>query len=477
MSNLSFGTRVEELYRILSETEKRDLGRYLQSPYFNRDSSLATMHLFITSALNGDVSYDRKTAWKFIYPKAAYNEKRFYYIVSDLVVAIEEFIYANQILKDKPQYIHVVNEYYTLRGAEESKAWLGRKIKGGKTARSYVISPQHYLEQHFNAELMEELHSGSLKEYSKYVAQNPKHQPGGLDTYYVIEKLRQMCLAANDNNVFGTNTKCFFEKETLQLAQAPVMANNEFIQAYTAVYALLTAKSEPHYFTLKKIIAGQGYRFEDQNLAELFGYARNFCIARINSGNGKFYSELFDLYEQGLQKRVLLVNGEINERNYKNIVTTALRIKRYEWVEGFIEEYKPMLNKVVRENAFHYNLANYYFHTGKFDKALLSLQKVELADLFYGLDARALMLKCYYELDEKEAFLNHYYSFRMFIQRRKNVSEQHRNNYNNLLRISKKLINLRPRDKKAIAGIAQQIESARGLADKNWLQEKLKVYQ
>src|SRR6185503_4848040 len=99
----------------------------------------------------------------------------------------------------------------------------------------------------------------------------------------------------------------------------------------------------------------------------------------------------------------------------------------------FINEYRYKLNTSVRENSFNYNLANYFFHVGRFDKALQNLQKVSLTDLFYGLDARSLMLKCYYELDEHQAFLNAYYSFRAFVRRKKNVSEQHRRNYLNFL--------------------------------------------
>lgn len=104
------------------------------------------------------------------------------------------------------------------------------------------------------------------------------------------------------------------------------------------------------------------------------------------------------------------------------------------------------------------------------------MQKVQLSDLFYGLDARSLMLKCYFELDEKEAFLNSYFSFRIFVMRRKNVSEQHRRNYLNFLRIAKKLMNLRARDKKAIQNLQNEIKSAKALADKSWLEEKLKIY-
>jgi hypothetical protein len=475
MTDSSFSSRVQELYRILSEAEKRDLNRYLDSPYFNRDKNLVTLHRFITSQQPIEVNYNKKAAWKFIFGKTTYNEKKLAYMVSDLLATIEQFIYLQYALAQKPHYIHALDEYFTLRGATESKATLAKKITATKAAQNPVIGPSHFLEQHFKSELLEELHTGSLKEYTRYVAANRKDQPGYLDTYYVIEKLRQLCLVANDNNVFGTATKCFFENEIITLA-AEKLASNAFVQAYVAVYRLLTQKSESQYFKLKKIIATHGYDFEDTNLAELFAYARNFCIARVNAGHSGFFTELFELYEQGLQKRVLLLNGEINERNYKNIVTTALRIKKYDWTLTFLNEYKLQLNKTVRENAYSYNLANYYFNTGEFAKALRYLQKVQLSDLFYGLDARALMAKCYYELDEREAFLNHYHSFRIFILRRKNVSEQHRKNYSNFLRLAKKLINLRPRDKKAIAAIATEIKNAKALADKGWLEEKLGLY-
>jgi len=476
MIDSPFSSRLQEFYRILSESEKRQLSRYLSSSYFNRDKSLYELHQFLIKEQPDKTRYDKKAAWKFVFVKANYSEKKFGYMVSDLLAAIEEFIYTEQVLKKKPNYVHVLDEYYTLRDARGNKLSLGTKILSHKTEKRNVVSPEHFLEQHFRNELMEELHTGSLKTYSKYISENRKNEPDGLDTYYVIEKLRQMCLVANDNNVFGTKQKTYYEHEILQLASSKQFSTNEFVQAYLSVYKLLTEKNEQQYFALKKIIDKHGYDFEDKNLSELFTYARNFCISKINAGQQNFYHEIFDLYEQGLKKRVLLLNNEINERNYKNIVTTALRIKKHEWAFDFINEYRYRLNKSVRENAYSYSLANYFFHTKDYDKALRSLQKVQLTDLFYGLDARSLMLKCYFELDEKEAFLNSYFSFRVFIMRRKNVSEQHRRNYLNFLRIAKKLMNVRVRDKKAIQKIETEIKTSKAIADKNWLEEKLKVY-
>ena len=472
----AFSKRLEELYQILTEAEKRDLERYLDSPYLNRDKNLGLLHQFMCAEQNDEKRYDKKLAWQAVFKKKTYNEAKFRYMVSDLLSAIEEFIYLQQVLKKKANHIHILSDYYTLREATENKASLSNKIINRKNNKKGVLAPEDYLEQHFRDELIGELHAGSLKTYQKYISEHKTDLASGLDIYYVIEKLRQMCIAANDNNVFGTKSTCYHEMEVLQLASSVPFDKNEFVQAYSCVYHMLTSKTEEPYFQLKRIIEKHGYEMDDTNLAEIFTYARNFCIGQVNTGKHAFFEELFDLYEQGLQKRILLPNGEINERNFKNIVTTALRTKKAEWAHDFIEQYHHSLNKTVRANAYGYNLANYYFYTKQYDKALLNLQKVQLSDLFYGLDARSLMIKCYYELDEREAFINAYFSFRMFVQRRKNVSEQHRKNYLNFLRLTKKLINLRPRDKKAMDALIKEVSASKALADKNWLEEKLKGY-
>jgi len=472
----SISIRLEELYKVLSNHEKSGLARFLNSPYFNRNENLLLLHRYLARTDFESNPPDKSSAWKAVFKTTVYNDKKFRYLVSDLIGAIEEFIFVSSVLKSKQGYLHLLDEYFTVREAPANKSSLAEKIKSGKKTKRITISPEYFLEKHYELELLEELHMNSFKQYSRFVKENIKSEPTGLDVFYLIEKLRQLCLVANNNNVFGVNVKSYRQNEILETALRSPFKTNPFIRAYHSVYLMLARKEERDYFILKKLLDDYGYDFEDKNLAELFIYARNFCIGKINAGQNNFFAEIFDLYEQGLSKRVLLLNGEINERNYKNIVTTGLRIGKHQWVFDFINEYRYKLNKLVRENSFNYNLANYFFHTGKYDKALQNLQKVSLSDLFYGLDARMLMLKSYFELDEQEAFLNAYYSFRVFVMRRKNVSEQHRRNYLNFLRIAKKLMNLRPRDKKNVLKIQNEIKTQNALADKSWLEEKMKVF-
>src|SRR4051812_45598747 len=110
MSELPYSTRLQELYRILSEPEKRELARFLSSAYFNRDSGLTAFHQFLCKEQPEATKYDKKAAWKFVFQKTAFSEKKFHYMVSDLIAAVEEFIYAQQVLKTRYNFVHVLDE-------------------------------------------------------------------------------------------------------------------------------------------------------------------------------------------------------------------------------------------------------------------------------------------------------------------------------------------------------------------------------
>lgn len=112
---VSFSTRVEELYHILSEAEKRDLSRYLASSYFNRNERLFSLHQFLCSNKSDEAKYNKNSAWKFVFPKERYQEKKFRYLVSNLIAAVEEFIYTQQTsncLKTHRLLLIILLRYY-----------------------------------------------------------------------------------------------------------------------------------------------------------------------------------------------------------------------------------------------------------------------------------------------------------------------------------------------------------------------------
>jgi len=84
-----------------------------------------------------------------------------------------------------------------------------------------------------------------------------------------------------------------------------------------------------------------------------------------------------------------------------------------------------------------------------------------------------MLLKIYFELDETDALYSFFDSFKNYIYRHKEVGYG-KDNYLNLIKYAKKLLNTNPRDKKAIAKLTEEITQTQAIAEKAWLLERVK---
>ncbi|MBK9108077.1 MAG: hypothetical protein IPM92_06735 [Saprospiraceae bacterium] len=97
--------------------------------------------------------------------------------------------------------------------------------------------------------------------------------------------------------------------------------------------------------------------------------------------------------KHSLKTDVILVNGEISPWSFKNIITLALRLGKYNWVENFISDYGPRISNIYRENAVNYNSASLFFYLKAYNKAIPLLQIVQFDELTYGFrSAKSILL-------------------------------------------------------------------------------------
>lgn len=199
----------------------------------------------------------------------------------------------------------------------------------------------------------------------------------------------------------------------------------------------------------------------------------NYAIKKINSGRNEFRKELFKIYTLQIKHHVLL-----NEKNYlepyayKNITTVALQNLEFIWVKNFIEEYSNYLPKEEKENAYQYNLANYYYFTGSYKQCLRLLQTVQFSDVYYNLDARSMLLKIYFEEKEWNLLHDHCFAFKAFVLRQEGISEQHKTGYLNLIKWTNKLSNA-VFDAKKRSLIVEKISGQKKISELKWLTEQI----
>jgi len=232
------------------------------------------------------------------------------------------------------------------------------------------------------------------------------------------------------------------------------------------------AKSEQNFQQLKVLIAKHWKLFPSSEIRDIYLFAVNYCIKRLNAGDRNFIREAFELFRSGLKNETLLEEGVLSSFTYKNITRLGMALKENDWVEHFLEDYKKYLHPRERENTWRYNLAFFYFQQQKYKQAMRLLLQTEFKDVLNNLDARRMLLKSYFELGEYNALDSLLDSFSRYIHRQKDMG-YHRENYLNLIRFVKKIIHSGVKNKALLQSLKLEIEATNMLAEREWLLEKV----
>jgi hypothetical protein len=183
-------------------------------------------------------------------------------------------------------------------------------------------------------------------------------------------------------------------------------------------------------------LVADGHLFPLSELKNLYLLAVNFCIRKLNEGNEPFIREGWDLYRAGLDNGFLLENGRLSGFTFNNVVAFGIKLKVFSEVEQFIDQYADRLDPEQKESYTNFNYARIEYSRRHFGVAMQLLQKADFKDLVNNLIVKTQLLKIYYELEEIDLLEAHLESFRSFI-RRSNVSDYHRENFNNIILLTK----------------------------------------
>jgi hypothetical protein len=204
----------------------------------------------------------------------------------------------------------------------------------------------------------------------------------------------------------------------------------------------------------------------------MYVFAQNYCIKRINQGDSNALKDIFELYQLMVDNELIFEGNYVSQPDFKNIVTTGLRLGEVEWVNGFIEEFREKLNPEFSENAYTYSMAWIHFTKKEYDKALRMLLRVEFNDVYYHLDSKSLLMKVYYEMNEFDAFLSLVDAFRIYLRRNKFISEFQKETYSNFIQVINKLMKLKMRNQPITLAIHEDICATKPAADLHWLISK-----
>jgi hypothetical protein len=261
--------------------------------------------------------------------------------------------------------------------------------------------------------------------------------------------------------------------------EEPLLQADSVVQTYLCALALLESPSIDTYQALLARLDAASMALGQNETAELYQHALNYCIRCINIGQEGSYQQALSLYQLLLKKKIVAHDGHLSQWTYKNITTTALRSGAFEWTEEFLYRYREMLKPSERENAFTFNMAVLYYEKQDYASALQTLQNVEFTDFTYHLAAKTVQIKCFYALSEYEPLLSLISSTQQLLRRNRTLSEFGKNANFAFLRFTKLLTNqkqmsLARKPKEGdVATLRRQIAQYAPLANKDWLLKML----
>ncbi|PCH67842.1 MAG: hypothetical protein COC01_04925 [Bacteroidetes bacterium] len=467
-------SKLVQLLKAFSAKDIRKFREFVSSPYFNKNNQLTDLCEFICNTYPKlpEESLEKRATFKALFPGESFKDTKIRNLMSDLLKLLEEFLaiqdFTEEPLNKSLRLLNALNSR-NLYKHFDSYTGLVKNIQEKSPHRD----GDFFLNQ-FQLEVSNNLFFE--KQQKRVNGTNLQQITDNLDLFYLTNKLKFCCEIFNYKNVVSTEYKVFLLDEILSYLKKHSYEHIPAVHIYYQILMTLTeSEDESHFESLKQMLEKNSNKFSAREARDMYAYAQNYCIKKINSGHSNYLNEIFNLYKELLTKEIILEDRLISPWHFKNIVTTALRLEEFDWVENFIRQYQNNLSKEFRENAVNYNIAALHFFRKEYSSALKLLQKVDFTDIYYHLDSKSMLLKTYFELEEHDGLFSLFDTFKIYLRRNKLISDYQKTVYLNLVKYTKKLVKIKtgfPTAKK-VKDLNDQIKETKQVADLNWLIKKV----
>lgn len=455
----------------LSRQERKELGLWLSSPFFNRRKEVLDLYNWLTETMYEiGVSPGKEQAYAALSPGEPYDAQKMRQWMSWLLKQVEWWLAYREFSENEIHHKLMLTKSLRKRQLQDLFDYHWEEVHNERQQQrnrsdayyeaGYTLQQERYL---FTA-AQQRTGEHNLQAWSDHT-----------DLVFVLRKLRQACLVGAHQAVNQTRYAIGFLPEVLAFAEKLPKEAHPAISVYYLGYRMQDPNAAEDYFPdFRSVMLSQRDLFPPEEWRDLLLLAINYCIKKLNQGHALYADEGLQLYKVGLEGEWLLNEGSLSRFAYRNIVAMALKVGELNWAEQFIRQYRRMLPELHRESMYSFSLARLEYERKRYDQALVLLQKTEYADVLLNLAAKTLQIKIFYDRQAWDWLQAHLDAMHNFI-RRKRLLGYHRQNYLGIVRYTRKLINVNPYDRKKVEKLREALQKEEFLTEKEWLLDKLEA--
>jgi len=460
--------KLNNLINTLDKTEIRQIRKLLKSPFFTRREDLPRLFACLSARRwKNKALPSAEEMYRSTFPGQAYDDTQLRGSKSDLLALVEEYLLIAHHRQSAIDNRLLLANIYRRRGL--SKHFDSCMKKANQLLEESQVRNVDYFSKLHEHQV---LHMQFQTQTQRTGALNLQEIADTIDHLYLMKKLRHTCTQLTHEAVYKTSYNYGLLPNLLQEIKNGDYLKHPAIATYYYCFRFLTGgQTLDDFLQFRKQLQDNRFFFPEEEQKDLYLVAINLCIRQINAGSPPFSRQVWELYHEGLSANLLLEDDRLSSFTFNNIVAISIKLQEYTWLEEFIETYQEKLEEKYRSNIVNFSRARLEYALGNYKKAMLLLQHSEYKDLINNLISKTLLLKIYFELEEFDLLESHLDSLHHFIRRRE-VSDYHRTNYLNIIRLVRKLVALEAGKSKR-KKLRQEIEATEILSEREWLLQRI----
>jgi hypothetical protein len=465
-------SKLISILKKLDKKEQKVFLDFLDSPFFNRREELKHLGQYLTENLETHPKkLNKSKVWENLYPGRPFHDQQLRLQMSELFKLLEQYLSVNTFLS----YQSLVQQQLlrTYRQKNMKKYFEQTIVKARRTLEGQSLRDYTYLRAAYD---VEQEHYAYLGAESRMDDAPVRRLNRLIDQQFAYQKLKHSCIFLARNAILEEGNKpAVLEEIITLLRKEPEQMEYTGLRVYYELYHLLQGPATVlQYDAVLLVLRERAHFFTTAELGDIFRLLINFCIRQMNAGQTEYIARTFELYRDGIEQVYLLTEGRLSNFTYINTMFSGLKLRAFDWVEQFLEKYRPALEPLQSANIYYFCLAHLRYEEDRLKEAMKLLVRFDAGhDFFLYLSAQTTLIKIYFQLKEYEPLESLLGSISVYLNRKHKIGYR-KKAYKKMVSVCRKMIYLRPGDKERAEQIRIDAAQIPIPSFRDWLLAQLK---
>ena len=465
-----------EAIRTFTPKEMKEFSEFVSSPFFNKNVNVIKLFELIKKYYPelDPLKIEKEKMFAKIFPGKAYKDSTLRLLMYYLYELVEKFLaysrFSSDTFRSKDILLKELFERKLFKDFERIIDEANKELDKFTVRDSYYYENMYLFAEH-KLTYLAEIYMGK---YEKYLTKdNIQLFSDNITKFYLISVLKYYAITLNTTYLYNIKIDTAGIENMIRNFNAEQFSGVPLILIYYRVIKLfIEPDNEENYYLLKELIL----KYDDElgyTIGDLFINLENYCVRQLRTGKQKFLLESFLIYELELKKDTYKTHGYMPNSFYSSTVVTASKLKKFDWLRKFINDYRNELHEGSREAYYYYGMSYLENEEGNYEKALEYLAKSKPEEVYLKMDLRILQSRIYYSLEWTIPLQSLLDTFKKTVQNNKFMTDLRKNQYLKFIKYTNQLNNVRHKeDKIAAEELCMDLEKDEYFAYKLWIVEE-----